>query len=61
LAAASSDGGYGGNNVGSGRVAGVSGANVYHHAVGYIVEHFIICLRTYMSIEQVKEPTRLGI
>jgi len=33
LAAASCDGGYGGNNVGAVLVAGVSGANVYHYAV----------------------------
>jgi len=57
LAAASSDGGYGENNVGSFLVGGVSGANVYHYAV--------YCRTVYHPLahryEQVKEPTRLGI
>jgi len=47
LAAASSDGGYGENNVGSSLVGGVSGANVI--IMQYIVEQFIIRLRTDMS------------
>jgi len=54
LPAASSDGGYGENNVGSFLVGGVGGANVYYYAV--------YCRTVYHSpahrYEQVKEPTK---
>jgi len=57
MAAASCDGGYGKNNVGSFLVGGVSGASVYHYAVYCRIVYHPLAHR----YEQLKEPTRFGI
>jgi len=56
LAAASCDGGYGENNVGSFLVGGVREANVYHYAVYRRTVYHPLAYRH----EQVKELTGLG-
>jgi len=55
LAAASCDGSYRENSVGSFLVGGVSGANIYHYAVNCRTVYHPLAHR----YEQVKEPTRL--
>jgi len=53
FAAASCDGGFRDNNVGSFLMGGVTGANVYiAYSMQYIIEQFIIRLRTDIRTKQ---------